>query len=200
MATAKIKVSELAKKLGMTNAEMLDLCRANNVAAKTPQSTLVEAFVPMLERKARAQGLVRDVQPEEDKPVKKAAAPKKAAAKTSGAADVAPKKAPAKKAVAPAKAPAKAAAPKKAVAPEAPKEDSPSVPVQASEPTAPAAPTVDAEQRPSPRPSGPSVVSSRTAPPRDEIRPDTWRSEPTRHEPTRPAARGDAPPRPRPVP
>ncbi|MEN9801265.1 MAG: Translation initiation factor N-terminal region, partial [Actinomycetota bacterium] len=48
MATAKIKVSELAKKLGMTNAEMLDLCKDNNVAAKTPQSTLVEAFVPML--------------------------------------------------------------------------------------------------------------------------------------------------------
>ena len=56
MATAKIKVSELAKSLGMTNAEMLELCKANNVAAKTPQSTLVEAFVPMLKRKAEAAG------------------------------------------------------------------------------------------------------------------------------------------------
>ena len=87
MATAKIKVSELAKKLGMTNTEMLDLCKAEGVAAKTHQSTLADAFVPLLERKAKAQGLVRDVQPEEVKPVKapkKAAATGKAAAKKSG--------------------------------------------------------------------------------------------------------------------
>jgi hypothetical protein len=56
----KVKVSELAKSLGMTNAEMLELCKANNVAAKTPQSTLVAAFVPMLKRKAEAAGLVRE--------------------------------------------------------------------------------------------------------------------------------------------
>ncbi|MEY2643319.1 MAG: hypothetical protein RLZZ368_1966, partial [Actinomycetota bacterium] len=31
MATAKIKVSDLAKKLGMTNTEMLDLCKAEGV-------------------------------------------------------------------------------------------------------------------------------------------------------------------------
>ena len=79
MATAKIKVSELAKSLGMTNAEMLELCKANNVAAKTPQSTLVEAFVPMLKRKAEAAGLVREVAPvEEEKPAKKAPAKKAA--------------------------------------------------------------------------------------------------------------------------
>ena len=70
MATAKIKVSDLAKKLGMTNTEMLDLCKAEGVTAKTPQSTLADAFVPLLERKAKAQGLVRDVQPEEAKPAK----------------------------------------------------------------------------------------------------------------------------------
>ena len=70
MATAKIKVSDLAKKLGMTNTEMLDLCKAEGVTAKTPQSTLADAFVPLLERKAKAQGLVRDVQPEEVKPAK----------------------------------------------------------------------------------------------------------------------------------
>ena len=70
MATAKIKVIDLAKKLGMTNTEMLDLCKAEGVTAKTPQSTLADAFVPLLERKAKAQGLVRDVQPEEAKPAK----------------------------------------------------------------------------------------------------------------------------------
>ena len=57
----------------MTNVEMLELCKANNVAAKTPQSTLVEAFVPMLKRKAQLAGLVREVVIEEEKPAKKVA-------------------------------------------------------------------------------------------------------------------------------
>jgi len=71
VATAKIKVSELAKSLGMTNAEMLELCKANSVPAKTPQSTLVDAYVPILKRKALAAGLVREVAPvEEEKPAK----------------------------------------------------------------------------------------------------------------------------------
>ena len=101
VATAKIKVSELAKSLGMTNAEMLELCKANSVPAKTPQSTLVEAFVPMLKRKAEAAGLVREVAPvEEEKPAKKAPAKKAAPAK---------KSAPAKKA-----APAKSGNPRSA--------------------------------------------------------------------------------------
>ncbi|MSO40083.1 MAG: translation initiation factor IF-2 [Ilumatobacteraceae bacterium] len=73
MANNKVKVSDLAKSLGMSNAEMLELCKANNVAAKTPQSTLVEAFVPMLKRKAQLAGLVRDVVVEEEKPAKKVA-------------------------------------------------------------------------------------------------------------------------------
>ncbi|MFM8563518.1 MAG: translation initiation factor IF-2 N-terminal domain-containing protein, partial [Acidimicrobiia bacterium] len=89
MATAKIKVSELAKKLGMTNAELLDLCKTEGVAAKGPQSTLADAFVPLLERKAKAQGLVRDVQPEEAKPTK---APKKTAkSESDDGADATPK-------------------------------------------------------------------------------------------------------------
>jgi len=90
VATAKIKVSELAKKLGMTNTEMMDLCKAEGVAAKTPQSTLADAFVPLLERKAKAQGLVRDVQPEEAKPAK--AAKKTAKSDADGeSSDAAPK-------------------------------------------------------------------------------------------------------------
>ena len=98
MAT-KIKVSELAKKLGMTNTELLDLCKAEGVAAKTPQSTLADAFVPLLERKAKAQGLVRDVQPEETKATK---GPKKTAKSDAdgetddGASKSTAKKAPAK--------------------------------------------------------------------------------------------------------
>ncbi len=57
----KIKVNELAKKLGMTNEELLNLCKSEGVAVKTPQSTLAQVFVPMLERKAKARGLVRVV-------------------------------------------------------------------------------------------------------------------------------------------
>ncbi len=57
----KVKVNELAKKLGMTNEELLDLCKSEGVAVKTPQSTLAQVFVPMLERKAKARGLVRVV-------------------------------------------------------------------------------------------------------------------------------------------
>ena len=69
--TNKTKISELAKSLGMTNAEMLALCKANNVRAKTPQSTIVEAFIPMLKRKAQLAGLVREVVAEKAHPVKK---------------------------------------------------------------------------------------------------------------------------------
>ncbi|MGA0195973.1 MAG: translation initiation factor IF-2 N-terminal domain-containing protein, partial [Ilumatobacteraceae bacterium] len=38
MATAKIKVSELAKKLGMSNAELVDLAKANMIDVKGPSS------------------------------------------------------------------------------------------------------------------------------------------------------------------
>ena len=80
MAAAKIKVSDLAKKLGMTNAELVDLAKVNMIEVKGPTSSLVPAFADILEKKARAQGLVREAQPEEEKPAKKAAA-KKAAPK-----------------------------------------------------------------------------------------------------------------------
>ncbi len=195
VATDKIKVSELAKSLGMTNAEMLELCKANNVAAKTPQSTLVEAFVPMLKRKAKAAGLVREVAPvEEEKPVKKAAV-KKAADKGEDA------PAPIVEVV---------------VAPVAPVVEVPAAPVV----EVPAAPVVQVVQAPvveapvvsvAPEtpaaPSG-SVVSSRTAP-REPAR-DVTREAPrpaaprpaapgpdaTRTDAPRPPAAGGAPGRP----
>ncbi len=81
MAAKKIRIHELAKELGMTNAEVLDLCGVLGVAAKGPSSSLAEAYADMVTRRAERDGLKRDVQPEEPKPVKKAAAPKKAAAK-----------------------------------------------------------------------------------------------------------------------
>jgi predicted ATPase len=58
MATARIKISELAKTMGISERELLALCRENNVPAKNSDSTLVEAFIPMLLRKAEAAGLI----------------------------------------------------------------------------------------------------------------------------------------------
>ena len=78
----KIRVHELAKELGMTNKEVLDLAEVAGVAAKAPSSSLQEAYADMLRRRAEREGLTRDEQPEEAKPVKKAAK-KKAAAKAS---------------------------------------------------------------------------------------------------------------------
>jgi translation initiation factor IF-2 len=85
VATKKIRIHELAKELGMTNAEVLDLCGVLGVAAKGPSSSLAEAYADMVTRRAERDGLTRPEQPEEAKPVKKgaakkAAAPKKAAA------------------------------------------------------------------------------------------------------------------------
>ncbi len=48
----KIRVHELAKELGMTNKEVLDLAGAAGVAAKAPSSSLQEAYADMLRRRA----------------------------------------------------------------------------------------------------------------------------------------------------
>ncbi len=165
MATAKIKVSELAKKLGMTNAELVDLAKANMIDVKGPSSTLVPAFADIIERKAQAQGLVREVQPEEAKPAKKAAAKKAAPAKDAPSKDV-----PAKDSVstestsavveAPAPAvevaaPVVEAVPAPAPVVSAPVEAVPSAPV--TPPAPESAPTADA---PRPAPAGGSRVIS----------------------------------------
>ena len=65
MAAKKIRIHELAKELGMTNAEVLDLCGVLGVAAKGPSSSLAEAYADMVTRRAQRDGLTRDEQPEE---------------------------------------------------------------------------------------------------------------------------------------
>jgi len=118
LAAKKIRVSELAKELGLTNKEALDLSVSMGVPVKAISSTMEDAQADRVRRRAERDGLVRDAQPEEEKPAKKAAAKKalakKAAATTDGAADGDTEK-PAKKAAAK-KAPAKKAAAKKATA------------------------------------------------------------------------------------
>ena len=178
MATAKIKVSELAKKLGMTNAELVDLAKANMIDVKGPSSTLVPAFADIIERKAQAQGLVREVQPEEAKPAKKAAAKKAAPKKDAPTKDAPAKDAPAKDAPAKDAGPHDVAPPAEAPAPvveaPAPVVDAPAaVAAPATEtPTvdgavtsAPATPPTQEPAAPAPAPAAPTggsrVISGR---------------------------------------
>ena len=93
-----MRVHELAKELGMTNQEVVDLCGVLGVPVKSHSSSLNEAYSDMVRRRAIREGLTRAEQPEEpkpDKPVKKSAAKKAAAVNT-----VAPEPAPAEPTVA----------------------------------------------------------------------------------------------------
>ena len=95
----------------MSNQETLDLCSKLGIGVKTQSSTIIEQQADRVRAKAEREGLVREQQPEEPKPVKKAA--KKAAPKKTDDGEGKPVKKVAKKAVAK-KAPAKKAAVKKA--------------------------------------------------------------------------------------
>ncbi|MEO9223412.1 MAG: translation initiation factor IF-2 [Acidimicrobiales bacterium] len=162
----KIRVYELARELGLTNKETLDLCDALGIGVKSHSSSVVEAQADRVRRKAQREGLIRDEQPEEPKkePAKKKAAPKKAAAKRT-----APKKAaaptenaaPEPQAAAEPEAPAE---PEQEAAPAPSESPAPSAEPPAAEPTAP-----DPAAPASPQPSRRFVTSSgSTAPPRRE--------------------------------
>ncbi len=118
-----LRVHELAKELGLTNKEAVDLCLNMGIDIKGHSSSIIEAQADRVRRRAEREGLVRNVQPEEVKPVKKAAVKKVAAKKEGDAESDEPK--PAKKAAAK-KAPAKKAAAKKV-------DDTASVVVEAKE-------------------------------------------------------------------
>src|SRR3954471_4941659 len=78
-----MRLHELAKELGMTNQEVVDLCGVLGVPVKSHSSSLNEAYADMVRRRAVRDGLTRDEQPEEPKaergPAKKAGAKKTAA-------------------------------------------------------------------------------------------------------------------------
>ena len=125
------------------------------IGVKTQSSTIIEQQADRVRTKAQREGLVRDVQPEEPKPVKKAV--KKAAAKKSedGTEEKAPvKKAAAKKAVAK-KAVAKKAVAKKSVA------DADSAAATAEVVEAPKAPVAHAPVISSARPIKSTVPTAR---------------------------------------
>jgi translation initiation factor IF-2 len=165
-----LRVHELAKELGMTNAEMMTLCDVMGVGVKSHSSTLIEAQADRLRRRAEREGLTRPEQPEEPKPVKKsaakkAAAPKAEAADTDGVEGEAPAK------------PAKTAAAKKAAAPKADVEPAAAEPAAVAEAAvvavdepAPAPVHVPAEPAPAPAPApvvetpAPAAVEAAPAP------------------------------------
>lgn len=100
------RVHEIAKELGMTNAEVIDLSGKLGIGVKGPSSTIIDAQADRIRARADREGLTRESQPEEPsaKPVKKAAAKKvagatvkKAVAKKAAGTDAGAKKAAAKK-------------------------------------------------------------------------------------------------------
>jgi translation initiation factor IF-2 len=200
-----MRVHELAKELGMTNAEVMDLCGVLGVPVKSHSSSLNEAYSDMVRRRAHREGLTRDEQPEEPKPEKKPA--KKAAAKKAAAQPAAETTAaeveveveaevevaepvPAAETVepAPASEPAPAERPTiEAPAEEPPAAETPAPPEPRPEPARPAAP----ERRPEPaRPAASAEPArpARPAPPAPS-RPPT--AEPARA--ARPAATAPSP-------
>ena len=75
---ARIRVYELARELGLTNKETLDLCESLGIGVKSHSSSIEDAQADRVRRKADRDGLRREVQPEEPVPAKRGA--KKAAA------------------------------------------------------------------------------------------------------------------------
>jgi translation initiation factor IF-2 len=148
-----MRVHELAKELGMTNAEVMDLCGVLGVPVKSHSSSLNEAYADMVRRRAHRDGLTRDEQPEEPKPEKKAAAKKTAAAKKAPAKKAAEVAAPAADVAAPEvaePAPAEPAAPVESPPVEQPAAEAAPAEVETPRPAAEAAP---AETRPAPAPA-----------------------------------------------
>ena len=65
---AKIRVYELARELGLTNKETLDLCGDLGIQAKSHSSSIEDAQADRIRRKADRDGLRRESQPEEEEP------------------------------------------------------------------------------------------------------------------------------------
>jgi translation initiation factor IF-2 len=165
-----IRVHELAKELGMTNAETVDLCGVLGVPVKSHSSSLNEAYADMVRRRAEREGLIRDEQPEEPKPVKKAAK-KRAAKKAAPAADEpstdddsTPVPAPVAEEPAPERAPAPT--PEPAAEPVAAEEAATTAAPE------PAAEPVAAEEPPPAVESGPAIESAPAAEPERAAEPE----------------------------
>jgi len=147
-----IRVHELAKELGMLNAEMMALCDRMGVGVKSHSSTLIEAQADRLRRRAEKDGLTRPEQPEEPKPVKKTAA-KKAAAPKAEAGEAGETAKPVKKAAA-----------KKAAAPKTADADAPATPPAVEAPVAAPAAPAPVIEAPAPVVEAPAPAPAPVAP------------------------------------
>ena len=161
MPQKKIRVYELARELGLTNKECLDLCIALGIGVKSHSSSIEDAQADRVRRKADAEGLRRDVQPEEpEKPKKKAAARKAAAPEKVG------------------DTPADVPAPQPAVTEPTPAQIDPSAPVApvAEEPPA-RRPEPEPAVAPEPEPVRPAAAAPAPAP--SQPAPSTQQPTPT---------------------
>ncbi|HET8930163.1 MAG TPA: translation initiation factor IF-2 [Acidimicrobiales bacterium] len=71
---SKIRIHELARELGLTNKETLELSDALGIGAKSHSSSMEEAQADRVRRKAEREGLIREPEPEaETKPAETAA-------------------------------------------------------------------------------------------------------------------------------
>jgi predicted RNA-binding protein with RPS1 domain len=67
----RVRVHELAKELGLTNKEALDLCIALGIDARSHSSQIEDAQADRVRRRAQKDGLIRERQPEEAAPAKR---------------------------------------------------------------------------------------------------------------------------------
>ena len=65
MAQKKIRVHELSKELGLTSKELLALAQKLGIGASSPSASIEDAQADRIRRRADADGLRREVQPEE---------------------------------------------------------------------------------------------------------------------------------------
>ncbi|HXX91915.1 MAG TPA: translation initiation factor IF-2 [Acidimicrobiales bacterium] len=185
----KIRVYELARELGLTNKEALDLCVALGIGVKSHSSSIEDAQADRVRRKADSEGLRREVQPEEpaeaEKPQRAARATKTAPVEVSPPAPPAPAAAgggrvvrsrpasevtappparPASRPAAPAAAPAPAGGPGAPATAPRPPAKAPAVPPTPAVPAAPAAAGAPAATPPAP-PSPPGAPPGPARPP-----------------------------------
>jgi translation initiation factor IF-2 len=168
---AKLRVHQLAKELGLTNKECIDLCNALGYGVKSHSSSLEPAYADQVRRKAEREGKIRAEQPAEEKPVKKGAARKAPEAEprpapaaeerpAAAAADAAPaaEAEPVARPVAPEERPAA-----EAPAPEAPAAEAPARKVISSKPATGRPPVRPVEPAVGAPPSAPSPAPARPA-------------------------------------
>ena len=139
---------ELARELGLSNKETVDLCNDLGIGVKSHSSSVVEAQADRVRRKAEREGLIREPEPEPEeekpaKPSKKAVSSKKAPPKKKAAPQPAEEKAPAEpEPEAPPAAPAPPSAPAPTPAPPKPPAAPTAPAAERAEPSAPRPPAV----------------------------------------------------------